>query len=78
MPLPLKVRSNAYKTEADEHYWGKQELQNVKSFTPEIADKIPELDAFVKNYGPFKAIGLFTNVHEHGKVRKMSVIQLID
>eukprot|EP00965_Chrysotila_dentata_P019884 658570-Pleurochrysis_carterae.AAC.2 len=67
MTLPLKVRSNAYQTQMDAHYWGKEALQNVKSYTREIGDKIPNLESFIKNYKPFAEMGMFTNLREHAQ-----------
>eukprot|EP00965_Chrysotila_dentata_P074108 2447467-Pleurochrysis_carterae.AAC.4 len=69
MPLPRKGRSTAYKTEMDAIYWVREKLQNVKDYTREIADKIPDLLSFIKKYKPFAEIGIFANLREQAKVR---------
>lgn len=65
MPLPLKVRSNCFKTESDVFYWGKQELSLIKKTSAEPALSTPDLEGFMRNYKPFKGMCAFAGCDEH-------------
>lgn len=73
MHLPLKLRANTYKTEVDAHYWGKQEIENIKYISGAAAYAVPDLEPFLKSYAPFKEFGMFKNIKELMDVQELSV-----